>query len=332
MKHDAPSRLGRTDISVTALGFGATAIGGMYSPVPEEQAIATVDAAWNHGIRFYDAAPQYGRGKGELRLGQALASRPRDSYVLSSKVGRLLRPVDPEGNSNSLDEPELATVYDYSRDGVLRSIEESLERLGTDHLDIVHVHDPDDYLDEALATAFPTLIELRDQGVVKAIGAGMNQTRALEIIARESDPDALLVAGRYTLLEQTALDSLLPLCEERGIAVIAGGVFNSGLLANPHVDARYDYNRAPESIVSRALELAAVCERHGVPLKAAALQFPKAHPSVAAVLTGSRSPEEMTENIELFDLVIPSDLWAELKDAGLLRQTAPVPATGQANP
>jgi D-threo-aldose 1-dehydrogenase len=202
-----------------------------------------------------------------------------------------------------------------------------MNRLGVDRLDIVHVHDPDDYLDEALATAFPTLIELRDQRVVRAIGAGMNQTAALERIARESDPDALLLAGRYTLLEQTALDTFFPLCAERGIAVIAGGVFNSGLLADPSPAARYNYDRAPESLITRALDLATVCAAHGVPLKAAALQLPAAHPVVAAVLTGARSAEEVRENVELFDLEIPGELWTELKRLGFLAGDAPVPVS-----
>ncbi|MGO4856314.1 aldo/keto reductase [Arthrobacter sp. 2MCAF14] len=333
MKHDTRVRLGRTNVTVTVLGFGATAIGGMYEAVEEEQSDLTIKAAWDSGIRFFDAAPQYGRGNGETRLGRGLASYPRDEYTLSSKVGRLLRAdappnkddFDSDGKPYDVDAPSVSTVYDYSRDGVLRSIEESLKRLGVDRLDIVHVHDPDDYLPEALATAFPTLIELRDQGVVGAIGAGMNQTAALETIARESDPDTLLLAGRYTLLEQDALDTFLPLCLQRNIAVITGGVFNSGLLANPAAGARYNYDRAPDDVIERARKLDQVCARHSVPLKAAALQFPLAHSAVAAVLTGTRTASEMHENVELFDLEIPSELWEELKADGLLRADAPVP-------
>jgi D-threo-aldose 1-dehydrogenase len=333
MRHDTAVQLGRTPLTVTALGFGATAIGGMYTAVTGHDASAAVAAAWESGIRFYDAAPQYGRGNGETRLGEGLSPYPREQYVLSSKVGRLLRagappnPDDfgPDGTPYDADAPEVATVYDYSRDGVLTSIEESLKRLGTDHLDLVHVHDPDDYVEEALATAFPTLIELREQQVIKAIGAGMNQTAALEIFARESDPDVFLLAGRYTLLEQHALDTFLPLCAERGIAVIAGGVFNSGLLANPGPGTHYNYDPAPASLIARARRLGAVCERHGVPLKAAALQLPTAHPVIAATLTGARSRAEVEENVALFDLPIPASLWAELKAAGLLAADAPTP-------
>ncbi len=208
MAHDTPVPLGRTSLTVTALGFGATAIGGMYTEVSDHAAGETVTAAWEAGLRYFDAAPQYGRGNGEVRLGRGLADYRRDDYVLSSKVGRLLRadaPPHPDdfdstGRPYDAGAPDVATVYDYSRDGVLRSIEESLARLGTDRLDIVLVHDPDDYVDEALATALPTLIELREQKVVTAIGAGMNQTAALERFARESDPDMFLLAGRYTLV------------------------------------------------------------------------------------------------------------------------------------
>jgi D-threo-aldose 1-dehydrogenase len=333
MDHRAIVKLGRTGLSVTALGFGATAIGGMYQEVSDGEASETVAAAWDQGIRLFDAAPQYGLGLGELRLGAGLAGRPRDQYVLSTKVGRLLRadappnPDDfgPDGLPFDKGTPAVATVYDYSRDGVLASIEESLARLGQDRLDIVHVHDPDNYVAEALAGAFPALLELRDQGVIRAVGAGMNQTAALEIFARETDPDLFLLAGRYTLLEQAALDTFLPLCEQRGIAVIVGGAYNSGLLADPNPGTHYNYLPAPRPLIDRAQQLQAICARHGVPLKAAAIQFPAAHPAVAAVLTGSRRAAELAENCALFDWPIPPDLWAELRAAGLLDERAPVP-------
>jgi D-threo-aldose 1-dehydrogenase len=331
--HDTPVRLGRTPLTVTALGFGATAIGGMYTEVSDDAAQDTVAAAWTAGLRYFDAAPQYGRGNGEVRLGRGLAGYPRADYVLSSKVGRLLRAdapphpddFDPTGRPYDAGAPDVATVYDYSRDGVLRSIEESLARLGTDRLDIALVHDPDDYVDDALATAFPTLIELRDQKVITAIGAGMNQTAALERFARESDPDMFLLAGRYTLLEQTALQSFLPLCAQRGIAVVAGGVFNSGLLADAGPGARYNYDPAPADLIDKAHQLNQVCQRHGVPLKAAALQFPAAHPAIAAVLTGARSRAEITENVQLFDQPIPDELWHDLRNEKLIACDAPTP-------
>ena len=334
MDHRTIVKLGRTGLSVTALGFGATAIGGMYEEVGDSQAHDAVDAAWNQGIRLFDAAPQYGLGLGEMRLGTGLAGRPRDQYVLSTKVGRLLRadappnPDDfgPDGLPFDKGTPAVSTVYDYSRDGVLASIEESLTRLGKDRLDIVYVHDPDRYVAEALAGAFPALIELREQGVITAIGAGMNQTAALETFARETDPDLFLLAGRYTLLEQEALGTFLPLCEERGIAVLAGGAYNSGLLADPNPGTHYEYLPAPPSLIDRAQRLAAVCARYGVPLKAAAIQFPIAHPAVAVVLTGARRAAEVDENCALFDQPVPPDLWRELKRSGLLDERAPVPA------
>ena len=289
MDHRAIVKLGRTGLSVTALGFGATAIGGMYQEVSDGQASETVAAAWDQGIRLFAPAPQYGLGLGELRLGAGLAW-PRDQYVLSTKVGLLLRadaPPNPDDSGSDglpFDKgtPAVATVYDYSRDGVLASIEESLARLGQDRLDIVHVHDPDNYVAEALACAFPTLLELRDQGVIRAVGAGMNQTAALEIFARETDPDLFLLACGYTLLEQDALDTFLPLCEQRGIAVIVGGAYNSGLLADPNPGTHYNYLPAPQPLIDRARQLQASCARHGVPLKEAVIEFPAAHPAVAA--------------------------------------------------
>jgi D-threo-aldose 1-dehydrogenase len=331
--HDSKVKLGRTGLHVTALGFGATAIGGMYEEVTPDQAQGAVEAAWDSGIRLFDAAPQYGLGLGELRLGAGLADRPRDEYVLSTKVGRLLRadappnPDDfgPDGEPYDKGTPAVSTVYDYSREGVLTSLEESMARLGQDRLDLVYVHDPDNYLDEALAGAFPTLIELRDQGVIGAVGAGMNQTQALEVFARESDPDVFLLAGRYTLLEQGALDTFLPLCEQRGIAVVIGGPFNSGLLADPNPGSHYNYLPAPIELIDRARQLRAVCERHQVPLKAAAIQFPAAHPAVAAVLTGTRRASELKENCAMFDRPIPPELWQELRAEGLIDERASVP-------
>ena len=333
MDHSAIVRLGRTGLTATALGLGATAIGGMYEEVSDAQAHGTVASAWEHGIRLFDAAPQYGLGLGEMRLGQGLAGYPRDQYVLSTKVGRLLRadappnPDDfgPDGEPFDKGTPAVSTVYDYSRDAVLASIEESLRRLGQDRLDIVYVHDPDRYVAEALDGAFPTLIELRQQKVIGAVGAGMNQTEALEIFARETDPDIFLLAGRYTLLEQDALNTFLPLCEQRGIAVVAGGVYNSGLLAEPKGGIHYNYLPAPQRLIDRALKLGAICDRHGVPLKAAAIQLPMAHPAIAAVLTGARRADELAQNVAMFDFPIPADLWQDLRDQGLLDERAPTP-------
>jgi D-threo-aldose 1-dehydrogenase len=216
---------------------------------------------------------------------------------------------------------------DYSRDGILRSVAASLERLGLDRIDVLFVHDPDEHYAEVLDGAYPALHELREQGVVGAIGAGMNQAEMLADFARNTDMDLLMLAGRYTLLEQAALDDLLPTCEARGVRVVAAGVFNSGLLARdaPPDDAKYDYGDAPAELVARARRIAAVCERHGVRLPAAALAFPRAHPAVASVCVGARSPAQMRRNAELFDAEIPPDLWAELRAERLLREDAPVP-------
>jgi D-threo-aldose 1-dehydrogenase len=292
-------------IELGRLGLGTAPLAGLYREVDEDTAHAVVDRAWDRGIRYFDTAPLYGSGSAERRLGAALADRPRDELVISTKVGRLLRP----GVSGWHGAPPLEAYFDFSRDGVLRSLEQSLERLRTDRVDVALVHDPDDHADDALAGAFPALIELREQGVVRAIGAGMNQTAMLARFARETDPDCFLVAGRYTILDRAAEDELLPLCIERGIAVIAGGVFNSGILAGGD---RFDYHAAPRDVVDRARALRATCDRHGVPLAAAAVQFPSRHPAVASVLVGCSAPAEVDEDVDLAALALPDALWDDL--------------------
>jgi D-threo-aldose 1-dehydrogenase len=323
------NRLGRSSVTVTPLGLGTGPIGGLYTAVDDATAAGAVEAAWEAGIRFFDTAPHYGLGLAERRLGAALAGRPRDEYVLSTKVGRLLVPASGTGrDTEGFDIPtDHRRVWDFSRDGVRRSLTESLERLGLDRVDVVLLHDPDDHWRQAVDEAFPALHELRDEGTVGAIGAGMNQWQMLASFVREADPDVVLLAGRYTLLEQTALDTLLPLCVERGVSVLAAGVFNSGLLAldEPADGAPYNYAAAPASIVDRARQLAAVCRRHGVSLPQAALAFPAAHPAVASVLTGARSAGELTRNVELAGRPVPAALWADLVAEGLLRADAPVP-------
>jgi D-threo-aldose 1-dehydrogenase len=290
------------------LGLGTAPLGGLYDAVDDEAAQATVERAWSLGIRTFDTAPYYGSGLSERRLGAALRGRPRDQYTVSTKVGRLLRPGDSRG-SGWHGAPPLEAYFDFSYDAALRSLDESLERLALDRVDVALVHDPDDHYDEALAGAFRALARLREEGVVRAIGVGMNQAELLCRFAREADPDCFLVAGRYTLLDRSAADELLPLCEECGIAVIAGGVFNSGVLADGDT---YDYAPAPPAVLGRAAELRAICERRNVPLAAAAVQFPSRHPAVASVLVGCRSPAEVEEDVRLFDLELPEDLWQEL--------------------
>jgi len=317
--------------TMTRLSLGCAQLGNLYREVPDEEARATVDAAWDVGVRYFDTAPHYGLGLSERRLGAALTVRPRDDYVLSTKAGRILEPVDVV---DGLDDEGFVVPaahrrrWDFTRDGIRRSLSESLERLGLDRVDIVYLHDPDDFWDEVVETAFPALAELRAEGTVTAIGAGMNQAKMLADLVRHADPDVLMLAGRYTLLEQDALDNLLPLCEERGVGVVAAGVFNSGLLAQPRPsdDAKYDYGGAPPALVERARAIAAVCERHGTTLPAAAIAFPFAHPAVVSVCVGARSAEQMERNAALYRETISPDLWIDLKAGGLLREDAPVPA------
>jgi D-threo-aldose 1-dehydrogenase len=321
--------LGRSGVAVTRLGLGGAPLGGLFARVSDEEARATIEHAREAGIRFFDTAPLYGHGLSERRLGAVLAERPRDEFVLATKVGRLLRAAAPpeEGQAAIWAEvPPLNPVFDFSYDGVLRSLEESLARLGLDRVEVLHIHDPDEHYEEALRGAYPALNRLRSEGVVGAVGAGMNQAEMLARFAREAEFDCFLLAGRYTLLDQVALDELLPLCVERRISVIVGGAFNSGILADPRPGATFDYAPAPPETLERARRLRAVCARHGVPLAAAALQFPLAHPAVASVLLGVRSVAELEQNLELSGLPVPGDLWRELKSEGLLPEEAPTPA------
>jgi D-threo-aldose 1-dehydrogenase len=327
------SSVGHSDLEVGPLGLGTAPLGGWPTVVPEPTVLATVRRALEFGIRFVDTAPLYGHGLSELRLGRALAGVDRDSYVLATKAGRLLCRGAPlhlacsyEGRSLFAGEHEVNPVFDFSHDGALRSVDESLERLGIDRVDIVHIHDPDDHHDEALAGTYVALDELRSQGVIGAVGAGMNQSEMLARFAREGDFDCFLLAGRYTLLEQGALDELLPLCVDRGISVFAGGVFNSGVIIDPRPGATYNYVPAPPEVIARAQGIGEVCRRHDVPPAAPAIQFPLAHPAVATVLVGARSPAELEEDVRLAQLPIPDDLWAELREEGFIRDDAPVPA------
>lgn len=326
MRRGGPRLLGRTRLGVSRLGLGTAPLGGLYEAVDEDDAVETVHRALALGVRLFDTAPLYGHGLAETRLGLGLRGVPAGEVVVSTKVGRLLRAdVPPEPGQVFQGVPPVNPVFDFSADGIARSLEASLTRLGRDHVDIVYLHDPDDFADQAIREAFPVLARWRDEGVVGAIGAGMNQAALLARFAREADPDCFLLAGRYTLLDHQGLDELLPLCEERGIAIVAGGVFNSGLLANPTAGAPYDYAPAPEPVLARARRLAAICTEHGVPLKAAALQFPLAHPAVACILTGARSAAELEENARLLDHPIPGELWGALRGEGLLPDAAPVP-------
>jgi D-threo-aldose 1-dehydrogenase len=306
-----PTRqVGRTVLRVPILGLGSAPLHRAEDAV----AVATVERALAEGVNFFDTAPLYGAGRSEQLLGTALRGVPRDSYVLSTKVGRLIA---ADGNH----------PFDYSRDAVLRAFEGSLERLGIDRVDILLIHDPDNHPREALEMAFPTLAELRSQGVIGAIGAGMNQWQMLAHFARNADFDCFLLAGRYTLLEQTALDDFLPICAEKQISVFPGGVYNSGILAlgPDHPAATYNYAPPPPEIADRARRIAAVCARHGVPLQIAAANFPLGHPAVTALLIGGESPAQFSETVAALRAPIPAALWSDLKAEGLLREDAPVP-------
>ena len=331
MKHT----LGTSGVTVTPLGFGAASIGNLYRIVADDQAAAAVDAAWRAGIRYFDTAPHYGLGLSERRLGRALAGYPREEYTISTKVGRIIVN-DPAGQGrvdidNGFAVPATQRrVWDFSADGVRRSLDDSLHRLGHDRVDIVLLHDPDESPDPdtALREAYPALGGLRRQGVIGAIGVGSKDPGTLGRFATETDIDVVMVAGRYTLLEQPALDEVLPVCDQRGIRVLNVGVFNSGLLSVQWPDeARpYEYGTAPADVLRRAQQIATVCQRHGVTLPQAAMALAGAHPAVASVLVGTGKPEHVARSAEWFHQPAPAaGLWAELVTRGLLRPDAPVP-------
>jgi D-threo-aldose 1-dehydrogenase len=321
--------LGRSGVRVSRLSLGTAALGNLYSAVPADEATRVVHAALAAGLSYVDTAPHYGAGRAERRLGAALRDVPRSAYVLSTKVGRLLRPRredEPADDAGFVAEPPYRRVWDFTADGIRRSVEQSLTRLGTDRVDVLYLHDPDKHEEEVYRTGYPALAALREQGVVGAIGAGMNQAAMLTRFVARLDLDVVLLAGRYTLLEQGGLDELLPACAERGVGVIIGGPFNSGVLADPRPGSRYDYAPAPASRLRRAAALRDACAEHGTPVTAAALQFPLAHPAVRSVLTGPRSVAELTANVAAFRAGVPAALWPDLRDRGLLRADAPVPA------
>ncbi len=318
--------LGRTSLTVTRFGLGTAPLAGLFEAVDDAQALPVIEHAWEAGVRFFDTAPLYGYGLAELRLGRVLQGKPRDEYTLATKVGRLLRAdAPPEPDRIFRGVPPVNPTFDFTYDGVMRSVEESLERLGLERIDVLHIHDPDDHYEEALKGAYRALDRLRSDGVIRAVGAGMNQAEMLTRFAREGNFDCFLLAGRYTLLDQIALKELLPVCLERGVAIIAGGVYNSGILADPKPGARYNYKTAPAKLLERAQQVRAVCARHGIPLKAAAVQFPLGHPAVTTVVVGCRSKSQLEESLRMFELEIPGALWEELKAEGLLPDEVPTP-------
>jgi D-threo-aldose 1-dehydrogenase len=312
--------LGRSGVRVTRMMFGAAPIAGLFAPVSEQAARDTLAAAWAAGIRAFDTAPHYGAGLSEQRLGAFLAGQPRAEYVVCTKVGRLLAGDEDlaEGADGFYGAPLRRRIRDYSRDGVLASLEASLARLGTDRADIVLIHDPDDHARQALDEAYPALAQLRSEGVIGAVGFGMTQAPLLEWFVTRADLDCILVAGRYSLLDTGAGESLLPACQERGVAVLAGGVFNSGVLVDPRPASTFEYQPAPPPILQRALRLKAACADYGLPLGAVALQFVLRHPAVTAAVVGARSPAEVAEDTGYLAAEVPDELWARLAGQGLL--------------
>jgi D-threo-aldose 1-dehydrogenase len=331
--------LGKSGLAVTQLGLGGAPLGNMYRAFSDAQAEATVRASYDAGIRLFDTAPLYGFGLSEHRLGAALRDKPRDSFVLSTKVGRMLEPRHPSSLDHGQFEGSLpfAEVYDYGYDGVMRSIEDSLQRIGTYRIDILLVHDLDvwthgseearvERIQAFMAGGYRAMLKLREEGTVKAIGAGVNETAACQDLAERGDFDCFLLAGRYTLLEQAPLDGFLPLCERRNIALLIGGAYNTGILATGAVEGAYfQYAPAPPEIMARVRRIEAVCARHDVRLPTAALQFPLGHPAVASVVVGMRAQSEVAMNREIFASDMAADFWAELKAEGLLREDAPTP-------
>ena len=321
-------RIAGTAVEPTELGFGASVIGNLQRETSPQDAAEAVAASWEAGIRYFDTAPHYGLGLSERRLGAALRAYPRDELVVSSKVGRLLvdnpnpRGTDTEGFAVP---DTLRREWDFSRDGVLRSIDATLTRTGLDRLDLVYLHDPDDHWRQAAEEAMPALARLRDEGVVGAIGAGMNQSAMLARFLRETAADVVMLAGRFTLLDQSALDDVLPAAAELGKSVVAVGVFNSGLLSRdrPTAGLNYDYQAAPGALVERAGRLAEVCEAFGTTLPAAAIAFPFTHPAVVNVTLGMRTAAQVARNTRLFDQPVPDGLWAALREEGLLRAGRP---------
>jgi D-threo-aldose 1-dehydrogenase len=332
-------RFGRAGFEVTSFAFGTAPIGNIFRPIDDATSDAMIQASWNAGVRFFDTAPMYGHGLAELRTGHSLRWKERDDYVLSSKVGRRLKPkrrseinFAPWNNAAANE-----VIFDYTYDGTMRAFEDSLQRMPLERMDICFIHDIDVFtrgteqpqvFKAAMDGSYKALAKLRDEGVVKAIGVGVNEWEVCQAALEQRDFDCFLLAGRYTLLEQESLDSFLPLCEARGVAVIIGGGFNSGILATGAVEgAKYNYSLAPPAILDRTSAIEAVCRTYEVPLPAAAMQFVVAHPAIPSFIAGTRTVEQLEKNLAWFSHPIPDAFWAELKHKGLISERAPTPST-----
>ncbi len=324
-------RIGRTELEVTEISFGAAALGGLYRACPRDQAMETLQAAWDSGIRYFDVAPWYGFGLGERYVGDFLRSQPEDSYVLSTKVGRLMRPVptDKVPNYGYVDPLPFDADYDYSYDGIMRSVEFSYARLGLNRIDILYVHDiggythgkalNEHYLAQLLGSGIKALEELKSSGTIKAYGLGVNEVPVCLDVMHAADIDCILLAGRYTLLDRSAVAELLPLCEKKGTSLVVGGVFNSGILATgPVPDAHFDYLPATPDVLVKVGAMEEIARRHGLPLAAPAIQFPLSQPSVASVLIGTAKASSLTRNMQLVDLKLPASLYAEFEGLTLV--------------
>ncbi|MFC9761210.1 aldo/keto reductase [Rhodococcus jostii] len=338
MKVNDTRTFGRAGFDVTLLGYGGAPIGNIFRPIPEAEAQGQIAEAWDMGVRSFDTAPMYGHGLSEHRVGHALLTRDRDDYVLSTKVGRTLTPARRGSFDTGIwvDTPPFRADFDYSYDAVLRQVEDSLQRMCQDRFDILYVHDVDRYTHgdaqparfaEALEGAFPALIRLREEGVVRAIGVGVNEADVCVDALERVDLDCILLAGRYTLLEQDPVKDLLPLAVERDVAIVLGGVFNSGILATGATPgAKFNYQPAPEEVLSRVRDIETFCERHRVPLAAASIQFAAAHPAVRELLLGARNCEQLRQNAAWLEHPIPAEFWDDLRTAGLILEGAPTPS------
>lgn len=332
------NKFGRTAIDVTAMGFGSAPLGNFFSPINDDIAHKLIHQAWENGIRYFDTAPVYGHGLSEARLGEALRWLPRQKFVLSTKVGRMLRPARRSEVKTSVWVNPLPfnVELDYSYSAAMRSIEDSLQRTGLEYIDIAFIHDCDVithgdkqpfYFEQAMNGAYKALIQLRDEGVIKAVGMGVNEWEVCYSALQQGDFDCFLLAGRYTLLEQQSLEAFLPLCEQRNVSVVVGGGFNSGILATGAVaNAKYNYGPATDEIFHRVTKIEQVCREFNVPLPAAALQFVLAHPAVPTIIPGTRSREQLNKCIEWINTAIPAEFWQQLKQQNLLAEQAPVPA------